>query len=806
MEFLLQDLRFGARILRRAPLVSGCIIVVLALGIGANSAMFALVDAMLLHPVRYPHPESLVFVWSFDPQGTSNDLSAGDFADLRTQAKSLSDLAVWRPATFVVLGGERPRQMDGARVTASFFRALGVKPLLGRTFLPDEDGLDHPANAAHSAVISARFWRQDLGADPNVLGRTIRVDSVPYAIVGVMPEDFQFWWQPGDIWVPVTLRIHERDYHDLVVIARMTSSRARVAAELTSIARSLGEAYPKSDKGWTIQTEDFQERLLNRTFRTRLILLSAAMGLILLIACSNVANLLLARSAGRAQELAVRVSLGATGSRLARQLLTETALLAVLGGGLGLAMAWGLIRAFPKIVPPGAIPGGSVEMSLPVIWFSLAISFLTCLLVGLAPAISAARSQAQNALKDSARGSTAGRARRQVRQILVAAEVAIALVLLASAWLMVGSFRALTRIDTGFDPSNVLTVRVVLPSAKYDAAHAVRFYRSALDGIRALPGVRSATLGTSLPLATNMLVRFDLEGSPHDEGERPSVPYFAVGVDHFRALGIPLKRGRTFTEADNETAPLVAIVSEALAAKYFPNQDPIGKRIVANRPIRGAGEETVKLEIVGVVGNINLTNLAFDTKPMIYVPHPQNPFTRGVWFAVRTSGNPAALASAVRSEFTSIDHEQPIEQITSLDQMLNNQYAEPRFQTELMGSFALLALLLAAIGIYGVNAYAVTQRRNEIGLRMALGATRGDVLRQVIGRGLLPTAIGIVVGLAGAAAVAVSLKSSLVGAGSTNPIAFLGAALLLGFVAALACYFPARKAIRIDPAITLRMD
>ncbi|HML18877.1 MAG TPA: ABC transporter permease [Bryobacteraceae bacterium] len=808
MGFLSQDFRFGVRVLAREPLVAGSIILILGLGIGANSAMFTIVDALLLHAVRYPDPQTLVFVWSHDSQGAPSDVSAADFMDWRVQSKTLSDLAAWMPTSFVVTGGERPRQLGGARVTANFFRTLRVKPVLGRTFLPDEDGLEHPENAARSVVIGYRFWQEDLGADPEVLGRTIRVDSIPYTIIGVAPENFQFWWRPHDLWVPVSLNVHDRDYRDLVVIARLAGTRARAAAEMAVISRSLGEAYPKSDKGWTVQLDELQDWLLNRTFRTRILILSAAVGLVLLIACTNVASLLLARSAVRARELAVRVSLGATRSRLVRQLLTESALLALAGGGLGLAIAWALVRLAPKFVPANAIPGGPLELSAPVVWFTLAVSAVTCILFGLAPAVAAARGDVQTALKDSGRGSTGGRKRLRFRQVMVAAEIAIALMLLSTTWLMIGSLRGLTRIDPGFNPKNVLAVRMYLPAAKYDAEHALGFYRLALERISALPGVQTVTVGTSLPPQPfTMEVRFEREGMPSPgEAQLPSAAYASVGADYFRTLDIPLRRGRSFTEADNETAPRVAILNQAFVARYYPGEDPIGRRILVNRPLRFFGEEQVQVEIVGVVGDLKLIDLSVEPTPAIYVPHSQNPFSRAVWFAARTGGDPLALGAAVRKEFLAIDREQPIEQVGTLEGMLTGQFAQPRFQAELMSLFALMALILASAGIYGVSAYSVAQRRSEIGLRMALGASPRAVLGEMIRQGLRLIVIGVAAGMAGAEALSFWLRSALVGAGRPDPMAMLGAAAMLGIVATLACYFPARKATRIDPAIALRAE
>jgi putative ABC transport system permease protein len=804
----LRDIRFGVRVLFRSPVLTGSVIAVLAIGLGANSAMFSMVDALLLHPVPYPDPESLVFIWSHDSQGAISDASAADFMDWRAQSKTLSDIAAWMPITFVLTGGDRARQVVGARVSANFFRTLRVNPALGRFFLPDEDGLDNPAAAAQSAVISYRLWQQDLGADPKVLGRTIYVDTVPYKIIGVAPPDFQFRWKPHDIWVPVALNTHERDVRDLAVIARLHASRGRAAAEMDVIARSLEKSYPESDKGWTIRVEDFQEFLLNHTFRARLLVLSVAVGLILLIACANIASLLLARAAVREREIAVRISVGATRGHLFRQLLTESALLSVAGGTLGLAIAWVMIRLAPNIVPANALPGGSISLNATVIWFTLGISLLSCLLFGLAPAVAVARSDVQAALKDFGRGSTPGRKSQGVRQALIVADAAIAMMLLAGAGLMIASLRDLTQKSPGFDPKNVVAVRLVLPEAKYSAERSLEFYREGTRRIAALPGVKSVAVATSLPLLNNWEVRFKEEGSAaRGDAELPSAAYAGVGPDYFLTMGIPLKQGRFFTEADDEKAPLVAIVSEALAVRYFPNQDPIGKRLTMKRPIRFQnGEEPVTLQVVGVAGNVKLNDPSIDDKPVIYVPHKQNPWSRGVWFAARTEANPAGLGSALRAEFQAIDREQPIDQLGTLEQRLQNQSAEPRFQTGLMSSFALVALFLAALGIYGVNAYAVAQRRGEIGLRMALGASRGAVLRQVIARGMGPTVIGIVIGVAGAAAISAWLKSVVASNRPTDPLAYLGAALILAAVAALACLFPGLKATRIDPAITLRTE
>ncbi|MGD1095330.1 MAG: ABC transporter permease, partial [Bryobacteraceae bacterium] len=690
MESFLHDVRFGIRILLRTPAITASILIILAIGIGATSAMFGAADRLLLHPITYPDPSTLVFVWNYDAQGVLGGAAAANFLDWRAQAKTLTDFAVWVPTNFVLTGGDRPRQLAGARVTSNFFHTLGIRPVLGRAFLPDEDGLDNPASAANSVVISYHLWQEDLGSDPNVLGRTIRVDSIPYAIVGVMPPDFQFWWRPSNIWVPVNMWVpvklnkQDRDYHNLGTIARLKAPRASAEAEMAVIARSLEQAYPTSNKGWTIRVEDFQDYLLNRTFRTRFLILMGAVGMVLLIGCANIAGLLLARSAARTQEIAVRISLGATGARLAQQLLTESAVLSLLGGALGLVLAWGLIHIAPSIVPPTALPGGTIELNARVVGFTALISILTSLMFGLTPAIAAMRPDIQTALKGSGRSSTGGRKQQRLRQLMVAAEVAVALMVLAGAGLMIESFRNLVQIDPGFNPKNVLTLRLFLPAAKFDSAQALRFQRLALQRIATLPGVKTVTMGSALPLLNSMEVPFDLESAPpRGPGERPGVPYVGIGPDYFRTLSIPLKGGRDFTETDNETAPPVAIVNQALVARYFADQDPIGKRILVNRPMRGRSgfSETERLEIVGIAGNVRISDVATESSPVIYVPQAQNAWSSTVWFAARTESDPSALNSAVRAELSAIDRDQPIEQAGSLEQMLTDQFAQPRFQT-----------------------------------------------------------------------------------------------------------------------------
>jgi predicted permease len=786
------------------------VILALALGIGANSAMFSVVNALLLHPVDYKDPSRLVFLWEHDAQGVQRRVAAANFLDWRAQSRSFSAIAAWAPASYVITGTDHPQQIGGAMVTANLFDTLGVQPVLGRTFRPDEDGVEHAGSAARVAVISYQLWQERFGSQKNVLGKVIELDAAPYTIVGVLPPDFQFL-APRQIWVPASIDPTDRDYRYLFAVARVRGSRASAQAEMSTLARTLAQEYPKSDTGWTIEVQDLLDWLVNRSFRTRLLLLFGAVGMVLLITCTNVAGLLLTRSIARSREIAVRVALGATQSRLIRQMLTESLLLGLIGGAAGLGVAWNLIRIAPSIVPPNAIPATvPIQLNAAVVWFTLGLSVLTSLIFGLAPALSGMRLDVQESLKDGGRGSTMGRRRQQFRQAMVALQVAVALMLLISATLMRESLNKLNQTDPGFDMNRVLTVRLFLPAASYTTARTLAFRRQAIERLRALPGVESVTAGSSLPLLNiTMAVPFDLETGPQrSESERPGVGYTTVSPGYFAALRIPLRFGRVFSETDSEKAPPVVIVNEAFVERYFPGENPVGKRILLNRPILGKTgfEETVRPEIVGVASNVRFGTDTPDPSPMVYAPDAQNIFSTYTWLAVRSSSDPVTISSAVRQTLLQMDGSQPVDQISSLEQIFSNRFSEPKFQASMMNAFAVLALLLAVIGIYGVNAYAVAQRRHEIGVRMALGATPGAVLRSTIASGMQLTVIGIAAGLLGAIAAASLLRSVLVGVSPTDPLTLAAVALVLALVSLIACYLPAHRAMSIDPAAALRQE
>jgi len=810
MQTLFQDIRFGARVLLSSPGMTLAVILALALGIGANTAMFSVVDALILHPLRYQNPSELVVVWDRDPQGQLRGSSSGNFLDWR-KAKSFSALAGWAGSTYTLTGLDRPVQIYGARVTAEFFQTLGVKPVLGRTFLRGEDGLDGGAAAGKVAVISYDTWQNTLSGDPNVLGRTIRLNQTPYAIIGVMGPDFQFLSRRHQVWVPAVIDPANRDYRYITVVARLNTSLDSAAAEMTALGRSLAETYPKNNAGWTIQVQDFQEYLVNGKLRSRLLLLFAAVGAVLLLACTNVGSLLLARSAARGREIAVRVSMGASPGRVVRQLLTESVMLALMGAALGLGLAALLIDLAPGFVPVDSIPTTApIQLNLRVLLFTVGIAVLTGVLFGLAPALSLARCDIRHMLNDASRGSTGGRSRQRFRQAMVVIEVAVALMLLAGAALMAESLRRMTQIDLGFDIDRILTLRVFLPVARYNAIQAYQFQTRAREKIAALPGVESVGMGSNLPLAqSGMYVPFDLDTAPpRDQSERPDVNYVTISPGYLHTLGIPLKRGRDFTEYDKSGAPAVVLVNEAFAALHFPNEDPVGRLLLLNPPVLGRNgfADSLRAQIVGVTGNVKLSDLSAPPEPILYMPLAQNVWSTVTYLTVRTRSKAASLAPAIRGEIADLDKELPIDQTGSMEQIFSDQFAEPRFQSELMLTFAALALILAVVGIYGVTSYAVTQRRRELGVRIALGAQPGDVLRETLGEGLKLSILGIVLGLTGAYTASSLLRSVLVDVSAVDPLSLLGAAGLLAAVALIACYIPARRATRIDPASALRQE
>ncbi|MEI9813446.1 MAG: ABC transporter permease [Acidobacteriota bacterium] len=810
IEAVWQDARFGARILWRSPGITLLVILALALGIGVNSAMFSVVDALILHPLSFERPDELVLIYDRDAQGGLHGTSAGNFIDWRN-AKSFTGVAAIAPNVYVMTGLDKPVQLQGSRVTANVFQVLGAKPVLGRTFLVGEDGLDGGASARKVAVISYSLWQGALGGDPNVLGRSIRLSDVPFDIIGVMPQNFELLNRRHQIWVPAVLNGDNREYRYLGVLARLKTPVEVASSEMQSISAGLAERFPANNRGWTTQIQDLRETLVNKQTRTRLLLLFGAVGLILLLACSNVASLLLARSAGRGREIALRVSLGATRSRIVRQLLVESLLLSLLGGALGLALAAGVIQVAPAFVPASAIPTTApVELNALVIQFTFGLAVATGLLFGLAPAVVSSRPDVQEVLQDTTRGATGGRGRQVFRQAMVTVEVAVALMLLAGAAIMTRGIERLSAADLGLNKTNVLTQRILLPVARYDAAAAKRFYREALDRVAALPGVTAVAAGSLSPLsAPAMSVWFDREDSPvRPRAEMPETSYTSLSAGYFALHQIPILAGREFSSADVDGAPAVAIINAAMAARFFPNNDAVGQRIRLTTPVLGTNSfsDTTYVQIVGIAGNLTPGQIGSQPEPTMFVPMQQNLWSAVHWIAARTNGDPNGIAAAVRDNILAMDSNLALDPASTLEARFATQFAEPRFQTRLMGTFAFLALSLAVVGIYGLNAYAVSQQHREIGVRLALGATPGSVVLAVLRQGMILTSVGIAAGLLGATALSSILSSTFVGAGSIEWIPLLTAALILAAAAAFANWLPAWRVSRIDPAIALRSE
>jgi putative ABC transport system permease protein len=799
MDTFIQDLRYGARMLFRQPTFTAIAVLALALGIGANTAIFSVVNAILLRPLPYADPERIVRVEEMhEAAGGPSGLTYACFLDLSAESKSLDSVSAYRLWNFNLTSEGEPEQTGGALVSAAFFPALGVKPALGRFILPEED---QPGNNK-VVVLGHGLWQRRFGSDPNIIGTTVKVNYESHTVIGVMPPDFKFP-DRADLWVPLAptggLRSNRRA-HLLTVIARLKQgvTTRQAESELGAIAQEVERQNPGVDPGLTFNILGLQQRLV-APVRPALLVLFGAVGLVLLIACTNVASLLLARATTREKEIAIRAAVGASHFRLIRQLLTESIMLAGLGGLLGSVLArWSvdLIIAFS----PGDIPRlEEVSVDGRVLAFTLVSSLLTGVIFGLAPAIESSRVDLNKSLKEGARTSSGSGNR--LRNLLVVSEVAFALVLLIGAGLLISSFRRLLDVNPGFNPKNVLTMQLYLSGSKYSEDPQIsEFLKHVLDRIKVVPGVVSAGLVNSLPITGGVATDFEIVGRPETIKEEPTADIRIIDPDYFRVMEIPLLKGRLFGERDSADAPKVMIINDAMARQYWPGEDPLGKHVTMKDwgdPLTG--------EIVGVVGDIKANGLQTESRAMIYWPYPQFPssFNRVV---IRTSVDPVSVAAAVRSQVWSIDKEQPISDIKTMDQVLSQSVAQRRFNMLLLGGFAGVALLLTAVGIYGLISYSVTQRTREIGLRMALGARRQDILKLVMARGLLLVLLGVGIGIAGAFALTRVMESLLFGVGARDPLTFAVIPLVMVGVALGACFIPARRATKVDPGVALRYE
>jgi putative ABC transport system permease protein len=823
MRTLLQDLRYGARTLWKNPGTTFVIVVALALGVGANTAIFSVVNAVLLRPLPFENPDQLMVIWETNParglqEGTP---SPPDYREWRNRTQAFEQIAAFYGEDYNLSGSGEPERLTGAVVSANFFSTLRINPAFGRTFLPDEEQF----GSHRVTVLSHGLWQRRFGANPQLIGQTINLNNQPHTVIGIAPPDFQLAGVRAELWTPMAFapgdRYNTRGNHFLNVFARLKPdvTITQAQADMDVITRQLEEV-SEMNAGLGARVVPMHEDAVG-SYRPALLVLLGAVGFVLLIACANVANLLLARAATRQKEFALRATLGASRLRTVRQLLTESLLLSVLGGGLGLLLAmWGvdlLVALSPAELPRVA----EIGVDARVLAFTLSLSVLTGIIFGLAPALQASHLDLNEALKEGGRSVTGSRRTRSLRGALVVTEIALSLVLLVGAGLLINSFWRLTKVSPGFKADNLLTMEIALPDSKYpptESHRAQAFYQQLLERVATLPGVQSVGATSSLPLAPGGWGKMlSIEGRPAPPSMEtiPLVQYRQVSTNYFSTLGVSPVKGRLFTEQDDPNSPPVALINEEMARRFFPNEDPIGKRIWMGPPENllpgGAlpdGYSFPRLTIAGVVNDVKHQGLNQQTGPEVYIPHAQGAgeTQRSMFLAVRTTVDPLSLAAAVRNEVTAIDKEQPVADIQTMEQRLAASLAGPRFNMLLLGIFAAVALALAAVGLYGVMAYGVTQRTHEIGIRMALGAQRGNVLRLIVRQGMVMALIGVALGLAASFALTRVMASLLFGVSATDPLVFTAIALLLAAVAFIASYIPARRALKVDPMIALRYE
>lgn len=801
------DFRHAFRVLAKSPGFTFVAVLTLALGIGANAAIFSVVNGVLLQGVPYPHADRLVFLSEHTEQVPDMSISYPNLQDWEQQNTVFDPLGALQPTGFVLTGAGRPEQLKGMNASAGFLPALGVRPILGRLFGKKDDR----PGAARVALLSYSLWQRRFGGDPGVVSRALTLDGRSYTVIGVLPASYRFI-VPADVYTPLGLnadQMQRRGSHPgIYAIARLKAgvSLAQARTEMNAIMARLAKEYPATNAGDTPVVMPLRQAYYSNLggLPTALWVLLAAVGFVLLIACANVANLLLARGAGRERELAVRVALGAGRARLARQMLTESMLLAIVGGGAGLVLGAAGTSALAAMIPSELRASVNIAVDWRVLLFLLAITVLTGVIFGLAPAVHASRTDVNESLKEGGRSATAGAGRERYRKLLVVSEFALGLVLVVASALMVQSFYRLLDVNPGFRVDNVLTSQVILPEKKYGKPEQINgFYRDVLSRIRALPGVEAAGAITPLPLTGNgWQTDFYVEGTPVPKpGSTPNSDYHMVTPGYFPAMGPRLLRGRLFTVADNQNTPPVVIVSRSFARRYWPGEDPDGKRI----KLGGANSKQPWSTVVGEVADTKQYGLDTKAKTEFYVPAGQHPNTF-MTLVVRSAGDASSLTSAVRDAVAAVDSQQPVFNVRTMQSYLAQSVSDRRLAATLLGLFAGLGLVLAAVGIYGVIAYTVTLRTHEIGIRMALGASRKDVLRMVLGAGTRLALVGVCAGVALGLGLMRLASSLLYGVTASDPAIYALAAVALGLVALLACYVPARRAMNVDPSTALRYE
>ncbi len=801
------DVRHAVRVMAKSPGFTLIAVLTLALGIGANAAIFSVVNAVLLQALPYPHANRLVFLTEHSVQVPTMSISYPDLQDWERQNTVFDPLGAMQSDGFVLTGAGRPEQLRGINASAGFLPVLGVHPILGRLF----DKADDRPGARPVALLSYSLWQGRFGGDPSVIGRALDLNGQSWSVIGVLPASFRFFL-PADVFVPLGLKadqMQNRGNHPgIVAVGRLRPgiTMEQAHAQMETIMMRLAKQYPNSNTGVTAAMMSLREAYYSRLggLPTALWVLLAAVGFVLLIACANVANLLLARGAGRERELAVRVALGAGRGRLARQMLTESLLLALVGGGTGLVLGAAGMNALTAMIPSELRASVNISLDWRVLLFLFAITVLTGVIFGLAPAIRASRTNVNESLKEGGRAATTGTGHERYRKVLVVSEFALGLVLLVASAMMVRSFYRLLEVNPGFRVSNVLTAPVNLPAEKYSKPAEINgFYRDVLARIQALPGVEAAGAIMPLPLTGNgWQTSFYVEGSPVPKpGEAPFSDYHMVTPGYFPTMGPRLLRGRLFTAADTHDVPPVAIVSRSFAERYWHDEDPVGKRM----KIGGLDSKQPWTTVVGEVADTKQYGLGKKTKIKFYIPAAQSP-NNYMDLVIRAKGDASALTSSVRDAVLAVDSQQPISGVHTMQSFLDQDVSGQRLSATLLSLFAALGLVLAAIGIYGVTAYTVSLRTHEIGIRMALGASRSEVMRMVVGAGARLALIGVGVGVLMGLALMRLASSLLYGVTASDPAIYALAALVLGAVALAACYVPARRAMNVDPSTALRYE
>jgi len=804
---LLRNLRISLRLLRRSPGFTAIAVTTLAVGIGANTAIFSVIYGVLLAPMPYPNPEQLVMVWS-KVRGGNNSVSAGDFLDWKRQNTTFQDLIAWNDVAYNFATPEQPERIVGRTMTPGAYRMMGTGLFLGRDFLPEEGAVGKD----HVVILTHRLW-QHLGADPDIIGKQVKMNGEPYTVVGVnLPG--QTDRLECQFVVPLAFKPEQinHDFHWLLVIGRLKAgvSIAQAQADMNVVTGRIAQEYPQSNKGWSSSVEELHLDFFSRDDQRTLWLLMGAVALVLLIACANVANLVLAKGTSRLREAAVRTSLGATRWQLFSQFLTENLVLSGIGGSLGIALGFALTRTLVATLPPNRLPSeADISLNVPVLLFTLAATTIAGVLFGCAPAWHAARVDPNETLKEGGRSGT-GLARLRSRKILVVSEFAMALTLLSAAGLALHSLWMLSRVDLGFRSDHLLTFGLQPPKEEpFQAAHISSFYREVLGKIRSLPGVVNAEAATGMPIeGIDIGMPFSIAGQTvSDPSSRPGAGFQMVSPEYYETLGIQMVKGRRFTPQDSATAPRVAIVNETFVQRFLSGMDPLRQRIVVAQLVPGETKvgPPVEWQIVGVARNIHNMGVRNQGFPVIEVPFEQSPWPDAE-LVVRTTGDPSAMSKSIAAVIHSVNADVPLEEIRTMNEIVHESLVEDRFMTALYASFAGVALLLAAVGIYGVMAFFVAQRTHEIGLRITFGASQEHVLSLVLKEGLLLAAIGLGFGMVGTFFAGRALRGLFYGVGSVDSVAFSAVAITLFTAAFIACYIPARRAARVDPMVALRYE